>query len=119
MIRLIFPGKCISKDNDKSYNPKSGFFFLAPKHRAYQNMIALQAKIQMKYPPLEGPLSVEIIFYMPNKVRGDLFNLPKSICDALTGIVWLDDKQIESGTLCIKYDKKNPRAEMTVYRLSI
>jgi Holliday junction resolvase RusA-like endonuclease len=37
--------------------------------------------------------------------------------DALTGIVWLDDSQIQTAHVSKYYDKDNPRIELTIKEL--
>lgn len=112
--RIIIFGKPISKDNQKMGRSRSGKFFMRPEYQRFERDVKIQAMKQWKQLPLSGRLRVDIIFYFPNKVRVDLFNAPKSICDALNKIVWLDDKQIEEGTLKLLFDKENPRTEITV-----
>lgn len=45
---------------------------------------------------------------------GDCDNLAKSICDALRGIVYVDDAQIVKITIEKFTDKANPRAEIAI-----
>lgn len=44
---------------------------------------------------LDGALTVELEFRGPKRPAGDLDNLAGGILDALTGIAYLDDKQID------------------------
>ena len=65
--------------------------------------------------PLEGPIRLDLVFVMPrptkrdgrkhkhafrypHAIKPDLDNLIKSVVDALTGLLWRDDKQIFSVT---------------------
>lgn len=43
--------------------------------------------------PLQGNLTVELVFILGNLRRIDLDNLSKAVQDGLNGIVWDDDKQ--------------------------
>lgn len=113
-IKIIIFGKIISKDNQKMGKSRSGKFFMRPEFKRFERDVKIQAMKQWKLLPLSERLRVNIVFYFQNKVRVDLFNAPKSLCDALNGIVWLDDKQIEEGSLKLFYDKENPRAEIEV-----
>jgi Holliday junction resolvase RusA-like endonuclease len=67
--------------------------------------------------PIEGDIMLMMVFFFENKVRPDLLNSPKSIADALQGIVYRNDKQVTIGYLQCLYDKANPRVE--VYASSI
>lgn len=112
-IKVIITGKPISKDNQKRGVGKYGQFFTRPEYRIYEETARLQAVAQLIGKKiLKNEVEVEMIFYFPNKIRCDLFNVPKSVCDALNGVLWEDDKQIIAGHLFVRYDKKNPRVEI-------
>lgn len=82
------------------------------KHPVNTFKAAVQLACQQAYkgPPLEGPLSLTIEFYLPrpkNKIwktkampaylhtgKPDIDNLVKSVKDALTGLAWRDDSQV-------------------------
>jgi len=66
--------------------------------------------------PISGPVSLTATFYRPRK-RGDLDNLLKVTCDALKGIAYHDDEQIEQITAYRKEDKANPRVELSIAQL--
>ena len=84
--------------------------------------------------PLEGPLQVLVIAYMPVATtwsrkktasalagvirpgRPDADNLLKAVADALNGVVWRDDAQIAEATISKRYDLR-PRLEIEVSSL--
>lgn len=119
-IKIILDGPVISKDNKgRTWNAKGGYYFLDTRYKNYQEHVASVARFQMKeLPPLEGDLMVEFQFYFKNRVRYDLLNAPKGICDAFNKVVWLDDKQIVIGSLYVNYDKMRPRTEITITKLT-
>ena len=45
--------------------------------------------------PLNGDLRLEIGLWLPDRRRRDVDNCCKSICDALNGIVYLDENQTQ------------------------
>lgn len=110
-INIVIKGKCISKDNEKTFNRKTGRPFTSAKYKSYANDVAWQAKQQIDI-VLTKDLIVIAEFFMPDKRCCDLTNLPKGCFDALNGIAWVDDKQIKYCTLMLKYDKDNPRVEI-------
>lgn len=95
---LEFTFRLISKDNFKCFN-KRGQFFLSKEYKDFENRIALFTKQQYKGSVLSGNLKVHINAYYKSKVHPDLFNLPKSCCDALNGIIYKDDRQIKIGSI--------------------
>lgn len=112
------------------YTPKTA------KVVPFKRIAALSAKQAMKrMSPLDGPLSMTVIFVMP-RVRAEIWktkpmprlphakkpdidNLQKSLFDALTGIVWNDDAQI-CGLVCYKWiaaGDEEPRVVLEVERM--
>jgi Holliday junction resolvase RusA-like endonuclease len=69
-------------------------------------LAVIQAAREATTKPLEGPLRVQVVFYMPHSklsqkqnriwhsTRPDVDNLLKSTFDALKGIAWGDDTQV-------------------------
>ena len=101
-ITLKFTGRAISKDNEKliSMYPskKSGrpFVFTSTKYKIYEKDLRRQARAQLPegWQVLTSCVWVSLLFYFKSKVHTDICNLPKSICDAMTGILWKDDRQV-------------------------
>ena len=119
--RIVIKGKPISKDNQKRGQSRSGRFFIRPEYRKYEDNVGLQAAAQMiGQPPFKDDLFVVFVFYLKNKRHCDLLNLPKSLCDALNGIVWEDDRQIKMAYLQIFYlsgVKDEPLTEIIVNKI--
>lgn len=68
--------------------------------------------------PIDYPINLECIFYMPTKRRVDLCNLQEAICDILVhyGVLKDDNRNIvasQDGSLVL-YDKLNPRTEVKI-----
>lgn len=133
MVTIAIPGVPVPKGRPKF--ARRGNFVTAytpEKTRAYEEAVALEGKIAMKgRKPLEGALRVEIAAYMPipkstsKKVlaligggayphtkKPDLDNLVK-IVDALNGICWVDDSQINQLTV-VKVYSASPRLVITI-----
>lgn len=118
MIKIIIPGKAISKDNEKIHN-KRGRPYLSSRFKQWENFVAFNAKQQMQgRMPLECDLSVQIDFVMPDKRHADLLNLPKSLCDAFNKIVWKDDRQIKQAYVGVSYNKNNPMTVVYIKNIS-
>ena len=63
--------------------------------------------------PLDGPVSVAMHFYFPNK-RGDLDNRVKPVLDALEGVAYENDRQVVRYVAERYTDKNDPRVEVSV-----
>ena len=74
-----------------------------------------QAKSQWKGKTTKAPVKVNIELFFANMRVHDIDNYGKILLDSLTGIVWDDDKQIQSMTVSKWIDKGNPRIEITIY----
>lgn len=123
MIKLIIPGRPISKSNfklknihGKTWMPSTGKH---SKYLAYENMIAGYINTQYQGDIIEEDLITIIRLYFPNKKMGDLHNYPKSICDGIekSGII-KNDKQLKPVLLFDFIDKENPRVEIELYKKS-
>lgn len=93
--------RAISKDNEKMFNPRSGKPFTSPKYKQFEQQVKFFAMAQYKGELLSGPLEVDFRFYFMSKTHCDLFNLPKSIADALEDVVYLNDRQIKKGSVML------------------
>lgn len=73
-----------------------------------------QAKAQWRKPPMKGALSMVAIIYYGDRRKRDWDNGNKVLFDALSGIVYDDDSQIEQMTVVKRYDKLSPRVEISL-----
>lgn len=110
-IRLEFPFKLISKDNERIQN-RQGRYFLSAKYKAFSEKVRLFAVSQYRGKPLEGNISVHIIAGFKDKRHCDCGNLPKGIMDDLQGICYLNDRQIKK-LECIVFETE-PRDSFIV-----
>lgn len=102
------------------YPPSANRYWRAARGRVFVSKEAKDFKAKVaeiaKATPLTGPVDVRLMVYRPAR-RGDLDNSIKVTLDALKGIAFEDDAQVES--LCaFRYDDKdNPRVDVVVERL--
>ena len=92
--------------------------FLDPRAARNKEAIAWEARSQYRGKPLQGPLAVKIRLYWGDCRKHDVDNI-KALLDACTGILWLDDGQIEDLHTTKAYSKDNPRVEMVVEGVDI
>lgn len=68
--------------------------------------------------PINYPINLEAIFYMPTRRRVDLVNLEEALCDLLVHHGLLEDDNckivVSMDGSRVKYDKENPRTEVTI-----
>lgn len=89
-----------------------GYPILSREARDYKRNAALDAKSQ-GVRVMAGPIALTIHVYRPRK-SGDLGNRLKIAEDALNGVAWTDDKQVEELHMFLRDDKLKPRLEVTV-----
>lgn len=58
---------------------------------------------------------LELVAYWPDRRRRDMNNLHKLLCDALEGVVYLDDKMVLARDMDFFYDKRSPRVRVKIY----
>lgn len=88
--------------------------YMTKEGKALKEDYQWQAKSQWKKKMLTGDLSISVSFFFGTKRKADIDNFSKILFDALTGIVWEDDSQIQEVTLRKFLDKSNPRIEITI-----
>lgn len=115
------PTAPVSKKNHQRIvtNHKTGrpFIIQSPQYEDYENYASyfLRPKPQK---PIDYPVTVRCIYYMPTRRRVDTANLNAALHDILVkyGILADDNRDIIASTDGTRtyYDKENPRAEITI-----
>nr|DAO16253.1 MAG TPA: Endodeoxyribonuclease RusA [Caudoviricetes sp.] len=120
MIKFTVPLTPVSKKNNQqiAINKATGRPFVVPskKYKEYEKN-ALWF-IPRKQKPIDEPVNVKCLFYMPTHRRCDLTNMLEAIDDVMVvGGLLADDNYriIEShdGSRVL-YDKENPRTEVYI-----
>lgn len=73
-----------------------GFTYVDPESAAYRNLVALSAvaaRPAVWFPTHRFSCAIEVTY--PTRGRADLDNVAKQVCDALNGILWVDDSQVD------------------------
>jgi len=83
------------------------------RSKQYKQLIAWHAKkatlsAGLKK-PVQGPVSLKVTFYM-KKLNADIDNLVKAVMDALTGVVWINDRQVYK----VQAEKKKGKPEIAI-----
>lgn len=87
--------------------------YLSANGKTLKEDYGWQAKSQYKEKPSSEKLSLQMKVYRKKSI-GDIDNFNKLVFDALTGIVWKDDKQIYELQIEKLTDTKNPRIELII-----
>lgn len=93
--------------------------YMSNEGKALKESYQWQAKAQHRGEPTTADVEIDVWLYLPTKRRADIDNFNKILFDALTGIVWVDDSQVMDSHTHKRYDKKDPRIEVSVKRLQI
>jgi Holliday junction resolvase RusA-like endonuclease len=107
-ISFVVPFKPMGKERPRM--GMGGRFYTPPRTREYENLVATHAAIAMGFErPLEGRVVLQIELYPDQAVvcvkeldrpkpagrLVDLDNAAKALADAMIGIVYKDDSQID------------------------
>ena len=95
-VQFTIPGNPLSVNHMYGQHGKRRFLYAAGKK--YKEVVAEIARPYFKT-PLIGDVKTEITYIFPDKRRRDVTNYDKSPLDALIGIAYEDDSQIQECTL--------------------
>lgn len=88
--------------------------YMTNKGKELKESYQWQAKSQYKKPVTAEPVELTVELFFKTKRKSDVDNFSKILLDALSGIVYEDDVQIQKLTTTKNYDKENPRIEVTI-----
>ena len=131
-ISITVPGEPVAKARPRF--TKNGHVYTPKKTAVYEQVIGLHARAAMKgHKILTGAIKLSVTAYMPipqswslkqktkamsgalrHTKRPDLSNIIKSVEDALNGIVYADDAQIDRYGESRKAFSSIPRTEIVV-----
>ena len=112
--KIVLEGEPLSTQHIYGRGRFGGGTYMTAKGKATKHTYQWEAKTQWSGKPIAGPLTMAVHFYFKNFRRRDLDNQNKIVLDALTGIVYDDDHQIDELHLYRKHDAENPRIEVRV-----
>lgn len=109
---ITLTGNPKSTQNCYRFSSRGGYMTKSCKELKEDYM--WQAQSQWKDEVLADEIEIDVRIYFGDKRVRDVDNFNKLWMDALTGIVYEDDKQIKRLSIEKHYDKKNPRLEITI-----
>ena len=112
----------VSKKNSMRIltNRNTGKYFIAPSEQYKQYEAKAVWFLRPRPPkPIDYPVNVQMLFYMPTKRRVDLVNLEEAVLDIMVqaGILADDNSNIVASMdgSRVLYDKQRPRTEITIH----
>lgn len=129
MIHLVFNCQPTPKGRPRAVlNKKTATIrnYTPAKTRNFESFIKRQAAKQYKETPLEGPISLRVVFYIERpktvtrqfpEVKPDLDNYIKAVSDALNNIIYKDDSQIVKIQALKLYAPIKPFIEIEVKKI--
>ena len=128
-MNLIWEGQItgvpITKKNSQQIriNARTGKRFVSQsdRYKSFEASAGWQLAMIKPDEPIEGPVRVEAVFYVPDRRRRDLTNLEESIDDILVkyGVIADDCWTVldnHDGSH-VEVDKDNPRVEIKIYKI--
>lgn len=125
MIRFVIPLVPVSKKNSQRIlrNKRTGKSFIAPsaKYEDYERTAALFVPRLRQPRPIDYPVNVRCVFFMPTRRKCDLTNLLEAIDDVMVkcGLLADDDYSViysHDGSR-VFVDKENPRTEVYITKI--
>ena len=122
MLKFTVPLPPISKKNSQQIvtNKATGRPFIMPskKYKDYEKAAAKYIPRLRQLNPIDQPVNIKCLFYMPTRRKVDLTNLLEAIDDVMVkaGLLADDDFTIiqsHDGSRVL-YDKDNPRTEVYI-----
>ncbi len=101
---------------------KGGKRFKAQETRRYQRFVGYAALAvrgaQVPAWPLDARYRMHVHAFFGDRRRRDIDNVSKQLMDALNGVLWDDDSQVDELFVKRHVDREEPRAEVTVEVMS-
>lgn len=88
--------------------------YMSADGKAIKESYQLQAQAQWKSDIIAFPVKIAVTLFFGDKRIRDIDNYNKLVLDALSVIVWEDDKQVVEMLIRKDYDKENPRIEIYI-----
>lgn len=93
MMRFTVPGRPVPKGRPR-FNTRTGHAYTPRRTQDYQAKVGWHARIAQTM-LTEKPVVLRVWAYTHTKSHGDVDNIAKAVADALIGIAYIDDKQVQ------------------------
>lgn len=92
--------------------------YKSKRGKEFEKEALYEIKRQYKGKLLTGRLKMNLRLFFKGKTKRDIDNYNKGILDALTGIIYADDEQIEELNILKKTDNPENKIEIEIYERS-
>lgn len=86
----------------------------SPTVKAWQEQVGWHTRQLQPAPDPQSRYKVTLHFYTTKYRAGDCDNLSKAVLDALNGIIWKDDDQVDELHIFKQKEPTNPGVEITI-----
>ncbi len=110
-LTFVVAGPVVPKQRPRF--ARNGHVYTPPKTRSYEMLVTLAAGAALRKHgewDTTKRFALSLVLFMGDKRKRDLDNCAKAISDALNGVLYDDDAQIDELFAIRNYDKDNPRA---------
>lgn len=116
-FNFIIPVAPVTKKNHQQIVKARGRYMVIPSPQYKKYVKAVEEYLPHLDEPINEPIELKCLFYMPTHRACDLTNLLQAICDVLAKKVIADDNfnivaSVDGSR--VFYDKDNPRTEITI-----
>lgn len=110
--KISLLGNPLSTNN--IYRRHGNIIYLTTEGKTLKESYMWQIKSQYHSQPLLESVKLTVELYFGDKRIRDIDNYNKLLLDACSGLLFLDDKQIQELIIRKFYDKENPRIELSL-----
>lgn len=119
MIKLEVLGKPITKKNSQQIvTNKVGRPFVIPSKQFKQYQKLFLSQVKYKGEPINKPVNVKCVYFMPTRHKVDITNLLNATHDLLVDAKIIEDDNskivVSVDGSRVLYDKDNPRVEIEI-----
>lgn len=122
-ISFTIPLVPVTKKNSGQIVRAGNFYKVVPSKQYQQYEKDCRWFMPSLEDPIDAPVNVQAVYYMPTRRRVDLCNLHAALHDILThyGVLVDDNSRIIVSTdgSRVRYDKEHPRTEVTITEAEI
>lgn len=115
-MKIVLKGKPLSTQLIYQFACRGKFsvMYMTKRGKDLKKLYQLEAQKQYKEKIISGNCNMEITLFFNDKRRRDIDNYNKLVLDSLEGIVYEDDKQIQSLKVEKKISAEDPRIEIKI-----